>query len=732
MVAAPGRAAPLPNAGQPIMTRTSWLLAAGLLTLATATQQVAAQTPKERAETARFVAAFQNPDGGFAGNVGGKSSLGSTSSAIRSLTYNGGAIKDVSGCIAYVESCFDKDSGGFAPTPGGKADVGTTASGLMAVAALKLDPEPYTKPAVDFFGKNAKTFEEVRIAVAGLEAIKTTSPDFPRWTEDIQEGRNDDGSFGTGVTKAKDTGSKAVALLRMGVKLDNREAILATLRGAQQADGGWSQDGIKSDLGTSYRIMRCFYMMGEPPDLERLRGFLARHRQSDGGYRSTLGGAADLGGTYSCSIMLHWARRLEGEPSIIETVGFVPLFDGQTLDGWEGDKSLWTAKDGKIVGTSTGLNHNDFLATKAEYGDFILQLSFRLRGDDSSNSGVQFRSVRVPGTEMRGYQADIGQGYWGCLYDESRRNKVLAPASERALAAIHKNAWNHYSIRCMGGQITLTLNGVNSVTYNEPDAAIERIGKIALQIHAGKPMTIEFKDILIQPLPSPKSDSESTPGFHLRTVKTPAGERKYSVYLPIGYDPKKAYPAVLFLHGSGERGTDGIASAQIGLGAAIAQHPEDFPAIAILPQAEKTWNADSDDARAALAALDEVIKAHKIDQDRIVLTGLSMGGAGTWSIATAHPGRFSAIVPICGRGRPESAATLKDMPTWVVCGTEDGVQTVRGGRAMVKALKDAGGSARLTEYLAVGHNSWDRAYNDLVLLDWMLAQSRRGRTTKGE
>jgi acetyl esterase/lipase/prenyltransferase beta subunit len=713
------------------MTRSTLLLATGLFAIASM-PSVRAQTPRERAETARFVAAFQNPDGGFAGAVGGKSSLGATSSAIRTLTFTGGSIKDVLGCIAYVESCFDKESGGFAPTPGGKADVGTTASGLMAVAALKLDPAPYAKPATEFFSKNAKSFEEKRIAVAGLEAIKGTSSDFAAWTEELNAGRNPDGTFGEGETKAKDTGGKAAMLLRMGVKLDKREAVVAALRDAQGPDGGWSQDGKKSDLGTSYRIMRCLYMLGEKPDLARLRGLIASRRQSDGGYGPNPGAAADLGSTYFCSIMLHWARLLDGEPSITETVGFVPLFDGQSLDGWEGNTSIWAAKDGAIVGSSPGLKQNEFLATKANYRDFILQLKFRVRGDDSANSGVQFRSIRVPGTEMSGYQADIGQGYWGCLYDESRRNKILVKASDRAVAAIHKGDWNHYAIRAMGGKITLFLNGVPSVTYDEPDANIARDGKIALQVHAGKPMTVEFKDILIQALPTPEADDQATPGFHLRTLASDQGERKYAVYLPKDYDPSKAYPAVLFLHGSGERGTDGIAQAQIGLGAAIAQHPDDFPAIAILPQARQTWAADSDDAKAALAALEAVRKAHKIDGNKIVLTGLSMGGSGSWGIAAAHPEMFSAVVPICGRCRVETAGALKGLPTWFVTGDEDRVETVRNGRDMIRAIKAAGGDARLTEYLAVPHNSWDRAYNDLVLLDWMLAQTRRGRAAGGE
>ena len=619
------------------MTRTLLLLTAGLLAFA-ATSPTHAQTPRDRAETARYIAAFQNPDGGFAGSVGGKSSLGGTSSAIRTLTYTGGSVKDVLGAIAYIESCYDKESGGFAPAPGGKPDCGTTASGLMAIGALKIDPKPYTQPAIDFFAKNAKTFEEKRIAAAGLEAIGATSPEYPKWAEELNAGRNADGTFGEGATRAKDTGGKAAMVLRMGVPLDRREAVIAALRDAQRPDGGWSQDGEKSDLGTSYRIMRCLFIMGEKPDLDRLRSFVGSRRQSDGGYGPNPGAAADPGSTYFCSIMLHWARKLDGEPSITETVGFVPLFDGQTLDGWEGNTDLWAAKDGKIVGNSPGLNHNEFLATKASYRDFILQLKFRVRGDDSANSGVQFRSVRIPGTEMSGYQADVGQGYWGCLYDESRRNKILVKASDKAVAAIHKGDWNHYVIRAMGPKITLYLNGVESVTYTEDDASVARDGKIALQVHAGKPMTVEFKDILIQPLPVPEADDSATPGFHLRTLAAAGGDRKYAVYLPKDYDPNKTYPAVLFLHGSGERGSDGIASAQIGLGAAIAQHPDDFSAIAIFPQARQTWSADSDDAEGRPREPSTTsMKAHKIDPNRVVLTGLSMGGSGTWSIAAKSP-----------------------------------------------------------------------------------------------
>ena len=279
--------------------------------------------------------------------------------------------------------------------------------------------------------------------------------------------------------------------------------------------------------------------------------------------------------------ILHWSRQLRGEPAFLETAGFQPLFNGKDLTGWEGDSTVWSAKDGEIVGTSKGLKQNQFLATEPSFGDFVLKLTFRMRGSDSSNSGVQFRSVRVPGTEMSGYQADVGQNFWGCLYDESRRNRVLVQASESAVKAVHKDAWNQYVIDAKGDHIRLFLNGAQSVDYHEGDPSIARKGNAALQVHAGGPMMVEFKNIYVQNLPTPKEGTDDSPGFHLRTSKTDG--RKYTVYLPEGYDGKTAFPVVLFLHGSGERGSDGIVPAQVGLGPAVLNRPKGFPAVAVFP-----------------------------------------------------------------------------------------------------------------------------------------------------
>jgi HEAT repeat protein len=178
------------------------------------------------------------------------------------------------------------------------------------------------------------------------------------------------------------------------------------------------------------------------------------------------------------------------------------LFDGHSLEGWEGDSSVWRLRDGLIVGGSMNGNpRNEFLATTRSYTNFILSLEYRLVGTEGFvNSGVQFRSVRLknPPNEMYGYQADIGAGYSGCLYDESRRNAFLARASQEAIQRLEKtNDWNHYEIRCDGGHIILLLNGEKTVDYAEPDASIPQSGFIGLQIHGGNKAEVSFRNIRI-------------------------------------------------------------------------------------------------------------------------------------------------------------------------------------------------------------------------------------------
>lgn len=681
-----------------------------------------AQTPEQVAQTADFVESLQNDDGGFAPQKGQGSTLGATSSAIRILKNVAGSVPDIAGCRAFVKKCYDAESGGFVQTPGGKPDVGTTASGLMAVAELGNATPEMVERAVAYLGENARTFEEVRIAVAGLEAVKAKSPRPEDWFEVITKDRNPDGTWGQGASRAFDTGGRAAAILRMGRDLENRDAILKSMKDGQQADGGWGSKEGASDLSSTYRVMRAFFMMKESPDLTRLRGLLASCRNADGSYGTAPGKPGDLGGTYFATTVNRWARLLAGEPAVVETAGFKPLFNGGDLEGWDGDKSLWKVDEGMLVGDSPGIQRNEFLVAPGTYGDFYLKFSFRLVGG-KGNSGVQFRSVRVPDSrEMSGYQADIGENYWGCLYDESRRNRVLVQAAEKAREAVNEDGWNHYVLRANGDRIQLVLNGVTSVEYVEKDEGIARDGRIAVQIHAGGPMRVEFKDMYIQALPTPVADGKATPGFHLKTVKVGDEERKYAVFLPEGYDGSKTYPVILFLHGAGERGEDGIRQTQAGIGPIIAGRPSSFPFVVVFPQARRTWSADSDDARGALAALDDVLATYKADRDRVLLTGLSMGGFGTWQLASTQPKRWAAIVPVCGFSEASAVAPIAGakLPIWSFIGDADSDRLLTSTRSMVAAFRDAGTGPRETEYRGVGHNSWDRAYSDPGLIRWMI------------
>ena len=188
----------------------------------------------------------------------------------------------------------------------------------------------------------------------------------------------------------------------------------------------------------------------------------------------------------------------------------VKLFDGKTLTGWDGDiEKTWKIEDGAIVGGTLDavVPRNEFLCTTATYGDFELTVKFKLIGDKAkANAGVQFRTKRIPKHhEVSGYQADVGQDYWGALYDESRRNKVLARPDAKLLEKIVKHEdWNEYKIRCEGPRIRLWLNGELTVDYTEADDKIERTGIIGLQIHGGAKSKAYYKDIEIEELPAAK------------------------------------------------------------------------------------------------------------------------------------------------------------------------------------------------------------------------------------
>jgi hypothetical protein len=185
----------------------------------------------------------------------------------------------------------------------------------------------------------------------------------------------------------------------------------------------------------------------------------------------------------------------------------VPLFDGKTFTGWEGDiGTVWRIEDGALVAGSLTAKQeqNNFLATTKTYGDFDLTLKWKLEGTEGFvNGGVQFRTERIPNHhEVSGYQADLGKGYDGALYDESRRKKILAQPTPEVLAKAQKpvGEWNDYRIRAEGNHIQIWLNGIQTVDYTETEPNIATSGIIAVQIHGNATSIVRYKDLIIDEL----------------------------------------------------------------------------------------------------------------------------------------------------------------------------------------------------------------------------------------
>jgi predicted peptidase len=234
-------------------------------------------------------------------------------------------------------------------------------------------------------------------------------------------------------------------------------------------------------------------------------------------------------------------------------------------------------------------------------------------------------------------------------------------------------------------------------------------------------------------------------GFLDRSITVAGRSYRYQVYVPADYATKSTWPAILFLHGAGERGDDGLFQTHVGLAPAIRQNASRYPAIVVMPQVprDSQWVGAPGDM--AVAALQQTMREFHVDPKRVYLTGLSMGGHGTWYVAYRHPELFAAIVPICGWVREfpqfrgsvpvvpgDSAAVMPNLiqrlgtvPIWIFHGEMDPGVNVNGSREPAAALKAASADVRYTEFLGMGHNVWDATYGSDEFIRWLFAQQRR-------
>lgn len=234
--------------------------------------------------------------------------------------------------------------------------------------------------------------------------------------------------------------------------------------------------------------------------------------------------------------------------------------------------------------------------------------------------------------------------------------------------------------------------------------------------------------------------------FQDRAITVGATEYHFRVFTPKGWTRKKKAPVILFLHGAGERGDDNLAQTKVGIGPILRQQ-DTLPFIVVLPQCPRNrWWTEPDMQAQALKALDQTVKEFNGDPRRTYLTGLSMGGYGSWIMAADNPSLFAAIAVVCGGVRPPPrvnvpqpsnglaaaadpyaavAAKIAKTPVWIFHGGADPVVPVSESRKMAEAIKAAGGNVRYNEYEGIGHNSWDRAYGEPEIFKWLRAQKRK-------
>jgi prenyltransferase beta subunit len=280
-----------------------------------------AQTPEQKKATIKFVQGLQLPDGGFVpapvdtrvdkDPIG---SLRALTSALRALRYFGGEPKDMAAAAKFVRSCYDSETGSFSDQPGGNAEVVATAAGLMA--AIEIGPQKWQelglRPRIGiiWLASNAKSFEDIRIAAAAMETVGIPPAKIrsEAWISDLQAKSNHDGSYGKGAEVARATGGTVVTILRLGGKVEHPENVIGILNKGQNADGAFGKDDAgTSDLETSYRVLRCYHMLkAKPANEAKLREFIAKCRNDDGGYGIQPGKPSQVGSTYFAAIILHW------------------------------------------------------------------------------------------------------------------------------------------------------------------------------------------------------------------------------------------------------------------------------------------------------------------------------------------------------------------------------------------------------------------------------------------
>jgi len=428
----------------------------------------------------------------------------------------------------------------------------------------------------------------------------------------------------------------------------------------------------------------------------------------------------------------------------------INLFDGKTLAGWEHFlvkpdvkmADVWSVRDGLLICKGTPLG---YLATKKLYTNYRLIVEYRWApGKKPGNSGVFVRITGKPQGLPKCVEMQLKSGGAGDIYgfhgfkvsgEAARRisseNKMVGKLS--GMKRIKGNEkkpgqWNTVDVTVNGGNMTLLMNGQK---VNDATGCDVLAGKIGLQSEGGEIHFRSVKLISLDGAAAPAPAKTPKPGTQIKTStevtftsgdKTETATVHYLLSMPKDYNSQDTVPLIIFLHGMGERG-DNLDRVAVHGPPKLVRKTNTTPFIIVSPQCPKTewWRPEK-----LSKLLDHILATTKADPSRVYLTGLSMGGFGTWGWAAAEPQRFAAAIPICGGGSPKTAKQLVDLPIWVFHGGKDRVVAPSKSEAMVNAIKAAGGKkVKLTVYPTVGHDSWTETYANPEIYTWLL-QHRRG------